>query len=283
MDRPPLDGTGRGDPGEAPPHGTSPHEVSLVRAAQDGDRAALEELVTGCLPLVHRIVARALAGHPDTDDLVQEVMLLLLRGLPGLREPERFRSWAVAVVYRQIQQYWRRRRRSRTEPFPEQAYVEPADPRADFSERSVAELVLAGQRRDLVSAAGWLEHRDRHLLALWWEETAGALSRAELAAALRLPRTHAAVRVQRMKEQLQTARLIVGGLSAVPRCPGLADAARGWDGQPSGLWRKRLARHVRACPACGSLRERLVPPERLLPGIAVLPVPAALLAWIGHL
>ncbi|MFF5333287.1 sigma-70 family RNA polymerase sigma factor [Streptomyces sp. NPDC013181] len=270
-------------PGEPRPRGTTPYEMSLVRAAQAGDRAALDALLTNCLPLVHRITARALDGHADTDDQVQEVMLHIVRGLPALREPDRFHSWAVAIAYRQIQQYRRRHRFARVRPGPEYEVAEPADPRADFADRSVAELVLADQRREVVRAARWLDAGDRRLLALWWEETAGVLTRGELAAALRLPRTHAAVRVQRMKERLQVSRLIVAGLSASPRCPGLAAAARGWDGQPSGLWRKRLARHVRDCRACASRREGLIPPERLLPGIAVLPVPVALLAWLDRL
>lgn len=262
-------------------------EAALVRAAQDGDRAALEQLLVDCLPLLHRIVARALDGHADTDDLVQEAMLRIVRGLPRLREPDRFRSWAVAIAYRQIQQHLRHRRRGLRlglgEPLPERAADEPADPRADFAERSVAELVLAAQRRDLVRAARWLEQDDRRLLALWWEETAGVLGRSELAAAMGLPRGHVAVRVQRMKEQLQTARLIVSALSAGPRCPGLAAATRGWDGEPGSLWRKRLGRHVRDCPACRAPEAGLVPPERLLPGIAVLPVPAALLTGLAAL
>ncbi|WP_448318544.1 sigma-70 family RNA polymerase sigma factor [Streptomyces sp. CO7] len=278
---PPRSETGPGAGVGAAPRGGSPQETALVRAAQDGDRAALEHLLTDCLPLLHRIVARALDGHADTDDLVQEVMLRIVRGLPRLRQPERFRSWAVAIAYRQIQQHRRRRRHAPGEPLPEHPAAEPADPLTDFAERSVAELVLAAQRRDLVRAARWLERDDRHLLALWWEETAGVLGRSELAAGLGLPRGHVAVRVQRMKEQLQTARLIVSALAAVPRCPGLSSAARGWDGEPSALWRKRLGRHVRDCPACGAPQEGLVPPERLLPGIAVLPVPAALLAGIA--
>ncbi|MGC5410380.1 RNA polymerase sigma factor, partial [Streptomyces sp. DT225] len=244
MDHPPPGGTHAG--GEPHPRGTTPYEMSLVRAAQGGDRSALEALLAGCLPLVHRIVARALDGHADADDQVQEVMLHIVRGLPALREPDRFHSWAVAIVYRQIQQYRRRHRLARVRPGLEQEATEPADPRADFAERSVTELVLADQRRDVVHAAR-------------------VLTRGELAAALRLPRTHAAVRVQRMKERLQISRLIVGGLSAAPPCPGLVAAARGWNGQPSGLWRKRLARHVRDCPACGSRRDGLIPPERLLP------------------
>jgi RNA polymerase sigma factor (sigma-70 family) len=259
--------------------GTSPYDLELVRAAREGDRGALEQLLAACLPLLHRVVGRALDGHADTDDVVQEVLLRIVAGLPGLREPERFRSWAVAIAFRQVQQHGRSRRGD----LPHRPVDdELPDPAGDFTERTVAEVVMAEQRREVLRATGWLEPADRRLLALWWEETAGVLGRSELSAAMNLPRAHVAVRVQRMKEQLHTARTVVRALSRSPRCPELTVTVRGWDGRPSALWRKRLGRHVRDCPACLRQGEGLVPPELLLPGI-VLPVPAGLLAGLPGL
>ncbi|MGY3334222.1 RNA polymerase sigma factor (sigma-70 family) [Streptomyces filamentosus] len=265
---------------DAVPGGTSPHDTALVRAAGAGDRAALEELLAACLPLVHRIVGRALHHRTDVDDVVQEVMLRIVRGLPGLREPERFRSWIVAIAYREVQQHRRRHSHDLASRLPVQEWDEPS---ADFAERSVAEVVMAGQRNEALRATHWLEPADRQLLALWWEEVAGTLSRAELARAVNLSRGHAAVRVQRVKEQLRTCRVLVRALASSPRCQGLAAVVQGWDGRPSSVWRKRMARHVRDCPTCGVLGEGLIPPEHLLPGIAVPAVPAALLAGIGPL
>src|SRR3954452_21240489 len=103
---------------------------SLVRDAQAGHTGALEELLAEHLPLVYNIIGRALAGHPDVDDVVQETMLRAIRGLPGLREPDRFRSWLVAIAYRQIQLYLRSRRVSRLRRAPEP--VELAEP--DFAD-----------------------------------------------------------------------------------------------------------------------------------------------------
>ena len=60
-------------------------EASLVAAAQAGDRRALDELVAAGLPLVYTIVRQVLNGHPDADDVVQDVMLRALRQLPTLR------------------------------------------------------------------------------------------------------------------------------------------------------------------------------------------------------
>ncbi|MFF4162185.1 sigma-70 family RNA polymerase sigma factor [Streptomyces sp. NPDC001741] len=260
--------------------GRAVHDTpGLVGDARRGDTRALEELLAAHLPLVYGIVGRALNGHADVDDLVQEVMLRIVRALPSLREPERFRSWAVAIAYREVQQYQRRAARDR---FHGHEVENVADPLTDFAERTVAELELSGQRRDLALAARWLDEDDRRLLALWWEEEAGRIARADVAHAIGLNARHTAVRVRRMKLRLEDARTVVRALAATPRCPGLADAARGWDGGTGALWRKRLTRHVRDCPQCGAQSTGLVAPEKLLPGLGLLPVPGGLAEGVRH-
>jgi RNA polymerase sigma factor (sigma-70 family) len=250
----------------------------LVRDAQAGSAGALDALVAEHLPLVYNIIGRALHGHPDVDDLVQETMLRSIHALPGLREPDRYRSWLVAIAYRQIQLHLRSRQATRLR----RAAVPPelADPAGDFAERTTAELVVAEQRRELVEAVGWLDPADRTLLGLWWQEAAGDLTRGELAAALRVKPNHAAVRVQRMKAQLDAARGVVRALRARPRCPDLDGQVRRWNGVADPLWRKRLVRHVRDCPQCAARGRGLVAPEELLLGLAALPVPAVLLAAV---
>ncbi|MEU8679450.1 sigma-70 family RNA polymerase sigma factor [Streptomyces sp. NPDC048560] len=253
--------------------------TALVLAAKSGDSGAMERLVTLHVDLLYGIVGRALDGHTDVDDLVQETMLRIVRGLPKLREPERFRSWAVTIAYREIQQYQRRG----TGRVSFRRDVENvADPLPDFAERTVAELALTGQRRYLALATRWLEPDDRRLLALYWEEAAGRLTRSEVAGALSLDRNHTAVRLQRMKERLDAARTLVHALSAAPRCSRLVSEARDWDGTSTPLWRKRLTRHIRSCEACGAHGRGLVAPENLLPGIGLVAVPAVLLAGLRH-
>ncbi|MEU8242020.1 sigma-70 family RNA polymerase sigma factor [Actinoplanes missouriensis] len=253
-------------------------DSALVRAAQGGSVGALDQLITGHLPLIYNIIGRALNGHPDVDDLVQDTMLQAIRSLRSLRDPDRFRSWLIAIAYRRVQMYLRTRKmtlaRRHTEP------VDVPDPLGDFAERTTAELVVADQRRELAEAGRWLEKSDRELLALWWQEARGDLSRAELAAALAVKPKHAAVRVQRMKAQLDLARGVVRALRARPMCPELADTIRFWDGSTDSLWRKRLARHVRDCPKCHVYQAGMVSPERLLLGVTLLPVPAALTAAV---
>ncbi|WP_217234605.1 RNA polymerase sigma factor [Streptomyces sp. AC555_RSS877] len=240
------------------------HWRSTIAAAQHGDRRALDELVAGWLPLVYNIVGRALNGHADVDDVVQETMLRAVDNLGSLRDPDSFRSWLVAIAMRQIRDRGRRRTTDRLdESAPREA--------ADFAELTVLRLQLEGQRREVAEAVRWLDDEDRQLLSLWWLEVAGELSRRELAAAVGISRQHAAVRVQRMKERLETSRGIVRALDGA--CPGLREVTARWNGRPDSVWRKRLARHLRGCGYCGDAREPVVPAERLLVGIALVPVP----------
>lgn len=241
----------------------------LVEQAQRGDSAALNQLVSEHLQLVYNIVGRALAGHADTDDVVQETLLQVVRGLGGLRDPARFRSWTVAIAMNQV----RRRRRGEV-PTQELADCYPlGDPGADFAELTIVRLGLSDQRREVVEATRWLDQDDRELLALWWLEAAGEISRGDLATALELSPQHAAVRVQRMKAQLETARVVVRALRNSASCPMLSVLASDWDGMPSALWRKRIGRHARECEACSRQRQGLVPAEGLLAGLVMVPLP----------
>ncbi|MER6413866.1 sigma-70 family RNA polymerase sigma factor [Streptomyces humidus] len=249
--------------------------TALVTAARAGDQAAQDALVGEYLPLVYNIVGRALNGSVDVDDVVQDTMLRALDSLGALRDPESFRSWLVAIAMNQVRAHWNRRQ-------PTGAAVdeadEVADPGADFVDLTIVRLQLSGQRQETARATRWLEPDDRGLLSLWWLECAGELTRAEIAEALALTPRHTAVRVQRMKARLEAARVVVRAVDAQPPCQELRGELAGWDGRPSALWRKRIARHARECAQCSGLWSGLVPAEGLLAGLALVAASSALLA-----
>jgi RNA polymerase sigma factor (sigma-70 family) len=250
------------------PAGGDP-DLATVVAAQRGDREALDALAAGYLPLVYNIVGRAMNGHPDVDDVVQETMLRAVRGVGELRDPTAFRSWLVAIAIRQVRDSYRDR-------LARPPAAEFDAPVPDFAEQTVERLGLSGQRRQAAEATRWLDDDDRPVLALWWQEIAGDLTRADLAAGLGLTPPHAAVRVARMKERLAASRTIVYALGRTPQCQNIAAITDGWDGEPSPLWRKRLARHVRDCTWCRAGAADMVPAEQLLGVLPLLAVPAGL-------
>jgi RNA polymerase sigma factor (sigma-70 family) len=241
-------------------------DVDRVVAAQGGDAVALDALLSEYLPLIYNIVGRAMNGHADVDDVVQETMLRAVRSIGDLRDPAAFRSWLVAVAVRQVRDYIG----ARQVQMARDPAAEVADPQADFVEMTILRLGLSGQRRETAEATRWLDHEDRELLALWWQEAAGTLDRSAVASGLGTSAAHAAVRIGRMKERLTTARLVVRALRARPQCHGLAAVTTDWDYAPSPLWRKRLGRHTRDCPLCRSHLTGMVPAERLLNGMPLL-------------
>ena len=250
-------------------------DAGLVIAAQRGDRAALDALLARYLPLLYNIVGRALNGHADVDDVVQETMLRAVRSVGDVRDPAAFRSWLVAIAVRKIRDHVS----GRPLQLAGDGAPEVADPGADFVDLTIMRLGLSGQRRETAEATRWLDGEDRELLALWWQEAAGTLDRGAVAAGLGATPAHTAVRISRMKERLTTARLVVRALHAQPRCGELAEVAAAWDDAPSPLWRKRIARHARDCPRCQAHLADLVPAERLLHGLPLLPAPLLVLPY----
>ncbi|GAA3389862.1 sigma-70 family RNA polymerase sigma factor [Streptomyces roseoviridis] len=250
----------------------------LVVAVQAGDARAREELMAACLPLVYNIVGRALSGHADVDDVVQETLLRVVRDLPDLRAPESFRSWLVSITLRQINDHWRRQHvfADRTTVIDEAHRIPDAG--AEPVDVTILRLHVSDERRRVVEAGRWLDADHRVLLSLWWQECAGLLSREDIAAATGLSVAHVGVRLQRMREQLELCRTIVAALEADPRCPGVGETVAGWDGRPASVWRKRLARHTRDCPVCTATTAERVPAELLPLSLTALAVPAGLVA-----
>ncbi|MEU6947779.1 sigma-70 family RNA polymerase sigma factor [Streptomyces sp. NPDC046316] len=255
--------------------------AGLVVAAQAGDDRAREELIAAYLPLVYNIVGRALSGHADADDVVQETLLRVVRDLPALRAPESFRSWLVSITLRQINTHWHRQRTfaDRTTVIDEARQIPDAG--AEPEDVTILRLHLSDERRQAVEAGRWLDEDQRALLSLWWQERAGSLSRDDIAAATGLTVAHVGVRLQRMREQLELSRAIVAALEADPRCSHLNETVAGWDGLPASVWRKRIARHTRGCPVCMATTTERVPAELLLLSLAPLAVPAGLVAALA--
>jgi RNA polymerase sigma factor (sigma-70 family) len=242
-------------------------ETSVVVAAQAGDPGALGDLVAAYLPLVYTVVRRALGGLPDVDDVVQETMLRVLRELRMLRTPESLRPWLATIATRQVSTHLQQRRVDAQRTVRLDEVTDLAD--VDTESLALVYVELSGQRRQTVRASRWLEPDDRALLSLWWLEEVGHMTRTELAAALGTTVAHTGVRVQRMRRKLELSRSLVAALEASPRCGELTTALEGWNGVPSPLWRKRLTRHTRSCPACARVSAGLVRLERLIAGLAV--------------
>ncbi|MFI5952724.1 AbfB domain-containing protein [Cryptosporangium sp. NPDC051539] len=237
---------------------------AVVVAAQSGDRSAIRELVTDQLPLIYNLIGRAAESAPVADEAMRRVSARIAGGLPGLDGPEQFRAWLVASSIEAVRSV-------------DASLCPPsADPEEGFEARAIATLGLTGQRREAVEAIRWMAGEDRELVALWWLQVAGELTRDEVVAGLGL--TSAASAVRQVEARFEDARTAVRALNALPRCGGLAVTIAHWDGRPSERSRRQIVRHTQGCAGCAEHTSDLIPADRLVRGFALVPPPEGLAA-----
>src|SRR5438105_14399381 len=88
---------------------------SRVSAAARGDRRAAESLLAEILPRVRNLVRYLMRGD-DIDDVVQEGLIAILKGLPTYRGEGAFTSWADRIVARVAIAMAQSRRKRETVP-----------------------------------------------------------------------------------------------------------------------------------------------------------------------
>lgn len=75
--------------------------VLLVARAQTGDRAALDRLLASLQDRLLAYIQTIVRDRDDALDVLQDVLLIVARKLPGLREPRLMRAWAYRIATRQ--------------------------------------------------------------------------------------------------------------------------------------------------------------------------------------
>ena len=116
----------------------------LVLHVQSGDRRALDRLAARWYPRL-LVTARRLTGDAEAArDVVQESWAGIVRGLPRLSDPSKFRAWAFGILRRKCADHisFVSIKRARTGPMPEidPAAVRPPDGARSDIERAFAEL-----------------------------------------------------------------------------------------------------------------------------------------------
>jgi len=84
-----------------------------VAAAIAGDRRALEAVVAHLLPRLRNLTRYLVRGDADADDIAQEAIVAVVRGLPTFRGDGTLESWADRVAVRETFACLRRARRAR--------------------------------------------------------------------------------------------------------------------------------------------------------------------------
>jgi RNA polymerase sigma-70 factor (ECF subfamily) len=133
----------------APAEGApTPEEAVLLGAALSGDRDAIERLWERYRALVRGIIVSVLGPSFETDDLVHDVFIKLLKSLREVRRPESIRSYVVALTVTTARSELRRRRVRRIVQFlPPCRLPERPGPSSDPELRDVIARLRRGLDR----------------------------------------------------------------------------------------------------------------------------------------
>lgn len=123
-----------------------------VRAAQAGDRAALEHVLDGAYPRMFAVCLRMLHDRAEAADCTQEAMIKVVRGLDGFDHRAAFSTWCHRVAATTALDTIRRRSRR-----PRAAIVRDDSPEPDWEDARAAGEVTdgaeRGELRDRLNAA----------------------------------------------------------------------------------------------------------------------------------
>jgi RNA polymerase sigma-70 factor, ECF subfamily len=112
-------------------------QAALVLKAKKGDREAFEVLAAGSVDRLYAVARLVLRDVDLAEDAVQETLISSWRGLPTLRDVERFDAWMYRLLIRACGDIGGRRREWRMELAflrPEMAEDDPASDLADRDE-----------------------------------------------------------------------------------------------------------------------------------------------------
>jgi RNA polymerase sigma-70 factor (ECF subfamily) len=115
-------------------------EENLVRAGQQGDKAAYAGLVSQYYRRVFALCLGMVANAHDAEDVAQETMLRGLQNLRGLTRPERFEPWILRIARNLCLDFLRRQKRARSQPIEPPPRPEAATHENHDLERAIRRL-----------------------------------------------------------------------------------------------------------------------------------------------
>lgn len=284
------------DPSEAAPrpttgHGPARDELELLAAARAGDRQALEALLSRVQPQVYRFGRRMCGDPQDAEDVLQETLLALARGVREVRGTSSLSTWLYTVARRFC---LKKRRRRAMVPGGEAA--ELPDPAAGSEESLAGQEVAQALERAIRALPP--SHREvlvlRDVEGLSAPEVGEILGISAQAVKSRLHRARVAVRdavAPALGEPAEQAARRAGGQasspatspstspstgSSPPGCPDVSTLfSQHLEDELSAEVCREMERHLEGCArcrgACASLKQSLALCRAAGPAVEVPP------------
>jgi RNA polymerase sigma-70 factor, ECF subfamily len=219
----------------------------LVRLAKSGDPTALEQLLIQIAPSIQRFGLRMCQNDHDSEDVLQDTLLTILRHLPEFEGRSSFTSWVFALTRSACT---RRRRGLKNKPGVELDHAVEVDESVPTPEQGAGDREMS---RILEQALDTLPEEYREVILLRDVES---LTAPEAAEALGISIEALKSRLHRARQALRNALRPVLEPKPVPTpatCPDImALWSRKLEGDLDALDCAEMEKHLTTCPACDS-------------------------------
>lgn len=219
----------------------------LVRLAKSGDSEALEKLLASIAPSIQRFGMRMCQNDHDSEDVLQDTLMTILRHLPEFEGRSSFTSWVFALTRSACT---RRRRGLKNKPGLELDEVIDVDASGQTPEQGAGDREMS---RILEQALAQLPDEYREVILLRDVES---LTAPEAAEALGISVDALKSRLHRARQALRnTLRPVLEpkALPAPANCPDImALWSRKLEGDLDALDCTEMEKHLATCPSCES-------------------------------
>ncbi|NNG20658.1 RNA polymerase sigma factor [Naumannella sp. ID2617S] len=177
-------------------------ERQLILRAQDGATEAFAELVDRYKGRLFRTAYMILGDRQDSEDVVQETLILTWKRLHLLENPAAFRGWVSRICTRRATDLVRRRARRRTEAYAPEDLQAETD-LADGARRSRVDPARTTEvNAQLQALARILATLDPELRVCWVLREIDEQSYREIAQTLNLTESTVRGRIARARTQI---------------------------------------------------------------------------------
>jgi len=158
-------------------------DARIVLRAQEGDREARELLLRRLQGVLRAFFIRRLGRHATVDDMVQNTLIRVHNGLKSLRDPEKFKAFAMKAALFELHDYYRGRHS------PREVLYDPSE----MSGVTRQSMAWAGSNIDLQRALSILTPHAQRILELReygyrYKEIAAILGTTERAVKMQVKR-----------------------------------------------------------------------------------------------
>jgi RNA polymerase sigma factor (sigma-70 family) len=177
---------------------TKEQAVILVRKAQRGNRAAVEELIVGKQRQILFVSYTKLGNIHDAEEVMQESMIDVFRHIGSLKTPESFDAWLNRIIICNCHKQRKKYNVLKTETDVEEAALEIPEEAVDFIPEEYAEKEEL--RREVYDVVMSLPEVRRDTILMYYYED---MSLKEIAAATGIAEATAASNISRARKMMK--------------------------------------------------------------------------------